>query len=371
MPDVKEFDLIVFIGRFQPFHKGHAGVVSEALRRADKVLILVGSSNRARDTRNPFTYEERCDLILNGLHEPRFGIASVAGRVIVMPLPDHPYDRTRWIETVQHKVAGAHDVIRPRIALIGHRRDASSEYLSWFPQWPFVTAADSQIEATHVRKAYLQGGAAMDPVKWVDNMPFTWSDALADSTLDFLTRFRGSKSYETLMSEYAKEEAYRAQWGKGPFLTADAIIVKSGHVATVRRKAGALGGGMLALPGGFKNPGETLIHTALREAVEETNIFCLDPAEAHLPLVERQAAAIKRLEPHYIAQRTFDDPYRSRRGDITTQGVLLKLPDGPLEPLLGADDVDWAGWTPISEIRGETFFEDHAFIVDKLLHLLP
>ncbi len=370
MTTSKEFDLIVFIGRFQPFHRGHAAVVKHALQQAEKVLILVGSSNRARDTRNPFTYDERCNLIFDTLNDSVSGVET-SGRVSIMPLPDHPYDRTRWIETVQHKVAAAHGVLRPRIALTGHRRDASSEYLSWFPQWPFSPAADSGIEATHIRKAYFQGGAMLEPAKWVEDMPFTWNDALAAPALDFLHLFRGSDCYATLMSEYAKEMAYKRTWGDRPFLTADAIIVQSGHIATVRRKPDALGGGMLALPGGFKNTGETLIETSRREAVEETYLFCLDHAERHTTLEHRQERARARLAQHYVAQRTFDDPHRSRRGDITTQGVLYKLPDGPLEPLLGADDVDWAGWTPISEISGLTFFEDHAFIADKLLQLLP
>jgi len=64
----KKFDYLVFIGRFQPFHHGHAKVIETALENAEHVIVLIGSSNRARDWYNPFTYEERASII-NECHE--------------------------------------------------------------------------------------------------------------------------------------------------------------------------------------------------------------------------------------------------------------------------------------------------------------
>lgn len=48
-----EFDFLVFIGRFQPFHKGHAKVLRQALESASQVIILAGSAHQPRSTRNP------------------------------------------------------------------------------------------------------------------------------------------------------------------------------------------------------------------------------------------------------------------------------------------------------------------------------
>ena len=39
-----DFDFLVFIGRFQPFHAGHQAVIDTALARAERVIVLVGSS---------------------------------------------------------------------------------------------------------------------------------------------------------------------------------------------------------------------------------------------------------------------------------------------------------------------------------------
>lgn len=57
------YDLCVFIGRFQPFHRAHQGVVEAGLRQAGRVLVLVGSANEPRTLRNPFTAEERMAMI--------------------------------------------------------------------------------------------------------------------------------------------------------------------------------------------------------------------------------------------------------------------------------------------------------------------
>lgn len=40
-----EFDYLVFIGRFEPFHNGHAAVARLALSRARKLIFLVGSAD--------------------------------------------------------------------------------------------------------------------------------------------------------------------------------------------------------------------------------------------------------------------------------------------------------------------------------------
>ena len=41
MNDAFEFDYLVFIGRFQPFHQGHYHVVETALHYAKQVIILI------------------------------------------------------------------------------------------------------------------------------------------------------------------------------------------------------------------------------------------------------------------------------------------------------------------------------------------
>ena len=58
-----DFDVLAFIGRFQPFHKGHESVIRTGLSRAKKVAVVIGSSEKPRSARNPFTTRERMAMI--------------------------------------------------------------------------------------------------------------------------------------------------------------------------------------------------------------------------------------------------------------------------------------------------------------------
>ena len=68
----------IILGRFQPFHLGHASIVEEALEKAERVLILVGSAQESRTVRNPYSFEERAKLIKK----------ATSSRIIIAPLKD-------------------------------------------------------------------------------------------------------------------------------------------------------------------------------------------------------------------------------------------------------------------------------------------
>ena len=54
----------LFIGRLQPFHKGHAEIINEILLAGLIPIVVLGSSNDARDKlKNPLTYAQRKELI--------------------------------------------------------------------------------------------------------------------------------------------------------------------------------------------------------------------------------------------------------------------------------------------------------------------
>ena len=62
------YNLAVYIGRFQPYHKGHfQTLITFGFELAPKVLILVGSHPYKRTTKNPFTFSEREQMILESL----------------------------------------------------------------------------------------------------------------------------------------------------------------------------------------------------------------------------------------------------------------------------------------------------------------
>lgn len=79
----------LLIGRFQPFHLGHLDAVNFALENVDSLSIGIGSSNRSNEKRNPFTADERKEMIESSLGE------SVLKRVKIYYIPDVE-DHEKW-----------------------------------------------------------------------------------------------------------------------------------------------------------------------------------------------------------------------------------------------------------------------------------
>jgi nicotinamide-nucleotide adenylyltransferase len=74
----------LLIGRFQPLHYGHLKSINYALKRVDHLYILVGSSQKSHELRNPFTAGERILMIRNALIDERLD----AKRYLIIPIPD-------------------------------------------------------------------------------------------------------------------------------------------------------------------------------------------------------------------------------------------------------------------------------------------
>jgi len=335
------FDFLVFIGRFQPFHAGHQAVVRTALAQSRRVILLIGSAEQPRSTRNTFTFEEREQMVLTAFEN------SDAARIDCVPLIDVIYDDARWVKSVEDAVASVvtqhlHTIPTPKVGLVGHYKDPTSYYLSLFPHWDTVTVDSYRgISATPIRDAYLLG-----------TLPLR--DHIPQSTLDFLTRFQRSEVYPVLQEEARYIAEYKQSWRVAPypptFVTVDAAVVHDGHILLVER-GNLPGRGLWALPGGFLDPEETLFAGCLRELREETQIALTDAM----------------LRAAYRKQRTFDEPHRCERGRAITQGFYFELDASQPRPIVeGADDAKHAFWWPLDEIRSTQMFEDHYAIIDEL-----
>lgn len=76
-----------FIGRFQPFHKGHEHALKELFKRFDRIVIGIGSINISNE-KNPFTFEERKKMIKDALKEFK-------GKYKIIGIPDF-FNDSKW-----------------------------------------------------------------------------------------------------------------------------------------------------------------------------------------------------------------------------------------------------------------------------------
>ena len=85
----------LFIGRFQPFHKGHLHALKWILEREDEVIIAIGSAQYSHTLRNPFTLGERVEMIW--LVAKSEGLTD---RVIIVGVPDTNGEHSLWVQTL-------------------------------------------------------------------------------------------------------------------------------------------------------------------------------------------------------------------------------------------------------------------------------
>ena len=355
----------VYIGRFEPPHQAHLLVMLEALRSVQTLIVVIGSARAARNTKNPFTAQERQDMIRAMLEEAGADIGSAdigsadtgsaeTGRLRFVQVRDHLYDESRWLAEVrggvQAHVGGSRDV-----ALVGHIKDDSSYYLRSFPDWEFLpTHVVSPLSATDVRRAYFAG--RLGDVRGM----------VPPAVHIFLERFRQTPEYAELRADSEALSEARAAWEAAPqpptFLSADALVSCAGHVLLVRR-ADRPGRGLLALPGDLLGPKETLLGCAARVVRQLTGLG------TDLDL----SAALR-------AEATFDHPDRSQRGRVVSHAFHFVL-DRETPPELapgrgesgggesGEGELGEARWLALSEVLAhpELLFEDHHEIIGRFL----
>jgi len=93
----------LLIGRFQPFHLGHLEALQFALSKVDKLWVGLGSSNKPVQKNNPFSAEERKQMILSSIDD------TTKERISIYFIPDLD-NHVKWIEKI--------DTIVPKFDII-------------------------------------------------------------------------------------------------------------------------------------------------------------------------------------------------------------------------------------------------------------
>ena len=316
----------IFIGRFQPAHKGHIEVLKEAASKSNMLLILIGSANQCRSIKNPWTYKERRNYLGDMLYK-----AGVKNYVI-KPLNDYKYSDSQWITDV--RLTAADTFYQPSTPTIfGHMKEGNT-YLNWFPDWEFRNL-DSQynINATQIRnRMFAERGSSM-PLEVQADWDFYRKEA-------------------ELFANYPFPETLNFNCG-------DAILECQGHILLIQRKR-APGAGTWALPGGFRDrKDKTLVDCAVRELMEETNVRVPE----------------KVLRGSIVKTELFDDIGRSFGIPRNTMAVYMRInpnPDGSLPRANGADDAVEARWVTLTDVLNKyDLYDDHKDIVSKVVGVMP
>jgi bifunctional NMN adenylyltransferase/nudix hydrolase len=313
----------IFIGRFQPVHQGHIHALGIAASQVDKLFILVGSANQCRSIKNPWTFQERSQMLRTKLHAA--GIRNYE----VIPLNDYRYSNTQWMSDVR---ATAEHFNMESPTLFGHMKEGNN-YLTWFPDWKFKSIeAQYNVNATDVRNAM-----------FVENDPLM---------------------PDTVKADWAFYQKEKVTFGNYPFPEtlnfncSDAILECQGHVLLIQRKF-APGAGAWALPGGFRNQRESFLDCAIRELQEETNVRVPE----------------KVLRGSIVKTELFDDPSRSFGIPRNTMAVYMRInpnPDFSLPRANGADDAALCKWVPLTDaLNTIQMYDDHKDILAKVTGVNP
>lgn len=345
---MKQFDKAVVIGRFQPFHNGHAAMVRKALEEAKTVYILLGSAYAYPNVLNPLTARERQTMIFSWLNA-NFPIADVV-RVQFEHIPDYLYNEEKWKTSVRTAIR---ETKGDKIAIYGYEKDAGSYWLKAFG-WTHVPVPPVQVNGKDL--------SATDLRPIIFNHKNGWRSRLGvfvpQTTVNFIDKWMSEDTFWRLFYEYEKWESELEKFKNYPYpdalncCTGDSVVVCNNHLLVIRRKF-APGKDALALPGGHKNANETFLDCAIRELLEEVRIKVPE----------------KVIRGSIRNSMLFDHPKRSVHFSKPTVAQYIKLEpnnDGSLPRIMGgADDALEAFWMPMHEVkqnRGE-FFDDHYQII--------
>lgn len=178
------------ICRFKPVHLGHAAMLRALARRADRLLVGIGSANRY-DARNPFTAAETAAMIERVLP------AGVDARVIEVPDLGHG---PRWRAQAK-RLLGSVDLFVTANAYVASLLEAV--YPLAHPRDLVPRDEHVPIDGTRVRRAMALGGP------WEELVPPAVADYLRLHRLP--ERFRREFGLATLAEALAPQPASAAR----------------------------------------------------------------------------------------------------------------------------------------------------------------
>lgn len=146
-----------YLGRFQPFHNGHASVIEQLHEDVDELIIGIGSAERSHTDDNPFTSGERIEMIhlANPIPESTF----------IIPIPDIA-SNAKWVSHIT--------AIVPRFDVVYSNNPLVIQL--------FMEADYDVKQIPPINRDEYQGSIVRDRLRTED----TWTDLVPDAVQSYL-----------------------------------------------------------------------------------------------------------------------------------------------------------------------------------------
>lgn len=332
----------IYIGRFQPLHKGHIEVINHCKKNYDETFVLVGSCNKRRSMKNPFSFEKIARWLVNT-------------GVKVHPLKDYIYDDEKWATQIKDIISDLYKNQECEFTLVGHMKDDSSFYLNMFPEYKLdlLPEFNNGLSATDIRTQMFENLSGMELLDYLSKC--VTSDVARD-----LFKFTETEEFKDIQEEYFYFKKEKEKFKDYPykdtlkFNCADAVVECNGYVLLIKRKK-APGKGSWALPGGFVNTNETYLHAAKRELLEETGL------DISKTVTDKETIGL-----------VFDHPSRGCGIPRITFGAYFDLDNYGIDALpyiKASDDAIEAKWININDLKAMILHDDHMDIIESFVKL--
>lgn len=163
----------LFIGRFQPFHKGHLSVVKDIYNQSAKIIIGIGSAEDSFLPENPFTAGERYEMIERTLEAEGLDMSKIA----IIPVRNIN-NYALWVKHVT-LLLPKFEVVYTGSSIVRElfEKDGTYEVLP--------VKKELEISATMVREKMLKSEE--------------WEDLVPDAVVEYLKKIKGEERISVVL----------------------------------------------------------------------------------------------------------------------------------------------------------------------------
>ena len=371
----------VYIGRFQPFHKGHKAIVDltvKMMKPGDTFTIIIGSADQQETWRNPLSVSQRKEML---------SIELEGYPVIISTINDSPYNYDLWIECLCAKMLGfksaTHDDFLEKqedfikgfsnICIVGMENveeyiNRITKYYTYASTEHFNLGINSHIFSELDTQTSVHGSSIRAFIRADDGRcPKRFYSDIKDFVSEKVLAYLKTVNFPLIVyNAYTKGINYAESTGckyNSCFMTVDNIVFDKflDQVLLIKRKDN----GKLAIPGGFAEPYMNMKDNALRELEEETGITAKMLKDAFVKIDE--------LEPTLI-DAPYRDPRSSHKCNFVSAVYVWQSKVDALKNFIpyikaGDDAVDtvWLSKEECEDLPAWRFHADHKKIICKLL----